>query len=236
MYPSYQWRVPGGGGTRDACPALLVEILSFSCSFRQNFCQIIGWRPLLALAPLWEILNSTLLTVSLSKIHDVLVPFVRISRDVNVDNVVHWRVFPRTGSDDGAGTVLQVPGGVGRGARPDHGGVHEERPAPVRVREPDRALRAARGRDPRGGRALRRGAHRALHRYVFLYSRNFLPFTLSVSVIAATSLAISIQLNYLRFPNTPRELVTPKIGYNSNCSNMMKVLMLMFQLNHWHLV
>ena len=41
-----------------------VQFLSFSCSFRQNFCQIIGicprrrgWR-----LPIWEILDSPLIT------------------------------------------------------------------------------------------------------------------------------------------------------------------------------
>ena len=35
----------GGGGTRDMWPAspLLVQILSFSCSFREKFGQIIDW-------------------------------------------------------------------------------------------------------------------------------------------------------------------------------------------------
>ena len=51
-----------GGGTRDACPPLWVQILSFSCSFQEIFDQIIGcsphlggWRPLL-----WEILDPPL--------------------------------------------------------------------------------------------------------------------------------------------------------------------------------
>ena len=45
------WRIQGGGGNRDMCP-LLVQFLSFSCSFRQKSCQIIdfcpkfrSWRP-----------------------------------------------------------------------------------------------------------------------------------------------------------------------------------------------
>ena len=32
-------------GTRDPRSLLLIHILSFSCSFQQKFCEIIGWRP-----------------------------------------------------------------------------------------------------------------------------------------------------------------------------------------------
>ena len=41
----------GGSRGRQGCP-LSIKILSFSCSFRQKFCKIIGWRNSLgSLAP-----------------------------------------------------------------------------------------------------------------------------------------------------------------------------------------
>ena len=43
-----QWRIQGGNDSP------LVQIISFSCRFRQKNCQIIGWRPL------WEIRDQPL--------------------------------------------------------------------------------------------------------------------------------------------------------------------------------
>ena len=41
LHDRSQWRIQEGSA-RDARP-LLVQILSFSCSFQQKFCKIIGW-------------------------------------------------------------------------------------------------------------------------------------------------------------------------------------------------
>ena len=64
-HPGDSWYIhipladPGGGARED--PPHWVQFLSFSCSFRGTFGQIIGWHPYLrGWHPIWEILDAPL--------------------------------------------------------------------------------------------------------------------------------------------------------------------------------
>ena len=62
-----RYAIGGSNGVRDARPFLSVQLLSFSCSFHQKSCQIIGFRQLLrGGCPhlVWEILDAPLYAVA----------------------------------------------------------------------------------------------------------------------------------------------------------------------------
>ena len=63
---SPHWWIGGGGGGEAQGP-ISVQFLSFSCSFRQNSCQIIGPNSGVG-APIWEILDAPLVTTRNLKI------------------------------------------------------------------------------------------------------------------------------------------------------------------------